>query len=213
MWTKGYTTSSTDSPTRLACSMHESVSASYSYTAQLRSCFGCTLFDRLLLVQSMCTTRQQAPPASACSHVGQRCRISSRWSIERGRRRSCRGGILLSCPVRAGFQLSTSTYHAWEARRVADNYYNYYGPFLSFLLLCFFFPILHCRLSFKLARLCNLPKGDGIKLVIPDSCRSGHVLFRYYEPRRGRLARKDAFASIRTASNKKKWRLMFQPFT
>lgn len=41
----------------------------------------------------------------------------------------------------------------------------------------FFFAMLHCRLSFKLARLCNLPKGDGIKLVIPDSCRSGHVYF------------------------------------
>lgn len=130
-WTKLHT-SSTDSPTRLACSMHESVSASYSYTAQLRSCFGCTLFDRLLLVQSMCTTRQQAPPASAC-----RTKVSDSHLVDRssGRRRSCRGGILLSCPVRAGFQLSTSSYHAWEARRVADNYY---GPFLSSLFLCFF---------------------------------------------------------------------------
>jgi hypothetical protein len=69
--------------------MHESVSASYSYTAQLRSCFGCTLFDRLLLVQSMCTTRQQAPPASAC-----RTKVSDSHLVDRssGRRRSCRGG-------------------------------------------------------------------------------------------------------------------------
>jgi hypothetical protein len=50
-------------------------------------------------------------------------------------------------------------------------------PFCRSFCYVFFLPILHCRLSFKLARLCNLPKGDDIKLVIPDSSRSGHVLF------------------------------------